>query len=271
MNGQKQRPARHSTRDRVKRPRKHVATIGSVITTYNRPRMLERTLPSIAGLGSAVLIVDDGSDAGIAGQNRGICEHVRSTVHNDVLYLYIPRNRGLVCSLTVGLTYWLVEHGIDYISYFQDDTEADPLTHDVLVDAHRALGGGRMVLTGHDAREHKIVKRTKVDGIGAAMKEACRGTHLFATRKAWESVLPIPSVGVGYPKRIRPDYGEGSNEDWWITRDAPNPLPVWCVPGLVRSFAWRACDSCWHNQQIAGEDMELSRAAIKGWLAKRMA
>lgn len=243
--------------------------IGSFITTYNRPGMLEKSLPHVVALGARVLVVDDGSDVGIAARNRRICESVRPSAPNDVMYLYIPKNRGLACSLMVGLTYWLVDNDIEYISYFQDDVEVDVLLHEALVAAHKSLGGGRMVLTGHDAKEHGIIRRSNADGIDAVMKKSCRATHMFATRESWGSILPIRSKGIGYPKRTGHGRGEGSDVDWWVTRDAPKPLQVWCVPGLVRTFSWQAGDSCWNNQQTAGRDGKISRGAIHDWLARR--
>jgi hypothetical protein len=62
--------------------------------------------------------------------------------------------------------------------------------------------------------------------------------------------------------------------DWWITRDilvvtGRPALPVYCIPGLVRTFAFKAADSCWGNEQIAGEDAPLSRYAIADWLEQK--
>jgi hypothetical protein len=94
---------------------------------------------------------------------------------------------------------------------------------------------------------------------------------MAATREGWSRVMPIRSRGLGLPGTRIMDgkRGTGSGVDWWIVRDSPNRLPVLCIPGLVRTFAWKAEDSTWLNTQIAGEDAPLSRAAIQEWVNAR--
>ena len=234
--------------------------IASLITTYNRPWFLERTIHGIVALGARVLVVDDGSDPELAEKNKNICDMARPEAIGDVVYMRLPENRGLAASLSIGLDFWLVDNDISHISYFQDDVAVDPLLHRVLLDVSKALPH-RILLTGHDAQEHRINKTIQVTGhdIKVSSKASCRATHMFAHRDSWKSVMPIKSKGIGFPRG-----GEGSNVDWWITRDHPKPLPVWCVPGLVRTFAWKAEDSCWGNKQVTGNDNELSRDAIRG-------
>jgi hypothetical protein len=246
--------------------------IGSLITTYRRPRLLAKTLPYVVSLGSRVLVVDDGSPPTIADANRELCEQARPEAPGDVVYLHLPENRGLAGSLGVGLEYLLCDRGIDFVSYFQDDVEGYDDLHDVLLDAYPHLvvrkPAQHILLTGHDAREHQPESRPieTPNGIRAFRKRSCRATHMFAHRDAWASVLPIRSKGLGFPKRILgTDRGEGSDVDWWITRDHPTPLRVWCVPGLLRTFSWRGEQSCWNNTQVAGEDEQLSRQAVQRW------
>lgn len=243
--------------------------ICSIITTKDRPQFLRRTLPAVVALGARVLVVDDGSSLVNAELNAIACEQVRPEAPSDVLYLRFPENRGLAAALNTGLSFWMAENP-DYISYFQDDVEVDPELHKVLSSLHRALPEQhRALLTGHDAREHKAISgRLNAQGISYFRKGSCRATQMFASARAWAGVMPIRSRGVGYPKRTGPDRGEGSNVDWYITRDHTHPLKVHCVPGLVRTFAWEAHESCWNNRQTAGEDGPLSRESIELWLRR---
>lgn len=243
--------------------------IGVIVTTKDRSKFLERSLPQIVALGSRVLVIDDGSDPAESHRNAMACAGVRPGT-GDVTLLRLPENRGLAGAWNIGLSWFLCDRGIDYISYFQDDVEVDPLLHTVLVALHRGLSGVKdVVLTGHDAREHKpIGSPIQVNGVTAHRRGSCRATQMFAPREAWERVMPIRSKGLGFPKRIEgrgPDEkGEGSDTDWWITRDAgARALKVWCVPGLVRTFAWEARDSMWGNTQDAGEDPPLHRRSIR--------
>lgn len=242
-------------------------TVGAFITTKDRPSFLQRSLPQVVATGARVLVVDDGSMGAMADLNRQICAKVRPQAPGDVVYLHMGENRGLAAAMNVGLSWWLCDRDVRYISYFQDDVEVDPLLHEVMIGLHRALSGGAMLcLTGHHAREHKSTRDLHLMGIDAMRKASCRATHMFAPRQGWEHILPIRSKGVGFPKRTGPGRGEGSDVDWYITRDHPLPLSVYCVPDLVRTFAWRGEESCWNNTQRSGEDPPLSRAAIEKWL-----
>lgn len=234
----------------------------SVITTFNRPRFLERTLPSVVALGSRVLVVDDGSEFHHAQANAEICRAARPIAPSDVIYLNTAENRGLAASLGIGVVWGMVDLDTTWLSTFQDDTECLPETHQVLVDLARHLKDPQnYVLTGHDAKEHPWVRHSMISGITVAEKKSCRATHMFAHRDAWSRVLPLRSKGVGFPKRTGEGRGEGSDVDWFIT----SVLKTRCVPGLVRTFAWKAEESCWANTQRAGADGPLNRESIRGW------
>jgi glycosyltransferase involved in cell wall biosynthesis len=229
--------------------------IGILATTYNRPDALYKTLGQLLALQAPILLVDDGSDIDnpcmeIIGE---ICEK------HGIKQLYLPENRGLAAALNIGIDYWLADKNIDWISYFQDDVEVNPKTLEILSGFH----GQSQILTGHDAKEHPSFEPGRMNEISYCKKWAIRATHIHAHREFWKSVMPIPTRELGAPKRQGSGRGLGSNVDWWIVRDSPNSCqktkqPIICVPGLVRTFLWKAEDSCWNNTQKAGEDAQLA-------------
>lgn len=226
--------------------------IGCLISTYNRPAALARTLPQVVALGAPVLVVDDGS-----------------TVYNEDLdtkridlkvpMLSLPDNRGLAAAMNIGLSYWLADKSIEWISYFQDDVDVHPRMLEILSRYH----GQYQIMTGHDAGEHQAHHSMTVDGLLLKEKWVIRATHIHAHREFWAEQMPIPTRELGAPKRLDgPGRGLGSNVDWWVCRDGPRSCrkterPILCVPGLVRSFLWKADDSCWANTQRTGEDAPL--------------
>ncbi len=233
-----------------------------VVTTCDRPVSLERTIADLVKLGPPILIVNDrrGDSRGF-GTLRPLPDHV--TV------ISTPSNRGLACALNIGISYWLADKGIEWISYFQDDVEVDPDVLLALRDVQHLKD--RPLLTGHDALEHKEKSRGLINGIDVVYKESCRATHMHAHRDYWASVLPIPTRELGAPKPVQGQpRGLGSNVDWWVASWAPSSVKmthryVTCVPGLVRTFLWQKKDSCWDNEQKAGEDQPLHRRALKDW------
>lgn len=237
----------------------------TVVTCCDRPAALKRSLPQITALGVPVLVVDDSRDP----QNARVHEDF---VLNETggAYLRLPYNRGLAGALNIGLAYWLADPTIRWISYFQDDVDVDPL----LLGAMALVTTTRPFATGHHAPEHGIVTTTVVQGIRVHLKGACRATHMHASVDYWAGVMPIPARELGAPKRVPGDVrGLGSNVDWWVVNWAPKSVVkqggyIPCVPGLVRSFLWRKEDSCWNNEQKAGEEPPLSRDAIPGLVAQ---
>lgn len=226
--------------------------IAILVTTKDRPSALARSLPQIAALGAPVLVVDDGSS--IADFAFYAFENVKK--------LCIPENRGLAAALNIGLSYWLADKSIDWISYFQDDVEVHPRTLEILSQFH----GAYKVITGHDAAEHPAYCNLKVADnpeYDVKLKWSIRATHVHAHRDWWLKQMPFPTRELGAPKKLGPhERGLGSNVDWYFCRDGENSCqktrtPILCVPGLVRTFLWKAEDSCWNNTQRAGEDAPL--------------
>lgn len=243
-------------------------TIGILVTTFNRPEALQRSLPQIAALGCPVLLVDDGgglidvTHSESKGREYWAQAEYMSGPYTNVQYLRIPQNRGLACAMNIGLSYWLADSSIEWISYFQDDVDVHPKMLEIL----SKFQGMSKILTGHDAGEHPSHAPSRIDGIDYSHKWSIRATHIHAHRDFWQSVMPIPTRELGCPKRQGEGRGLGSNADWWIVRDSPHSCqktkqPIICVPGLVRSFLWKGEDSCWNNTQRAGDDAPLKEYA----------
>lgn len=219
------------------------ATRAIVVSTFNRPAALARSLPQIAALGAPVLVVDDGSEAAAAARNRAIAEAAGAA------FLALPANRGLAAAINAGIAYWLADPDVAWISYFQDDVDVDPRLFEVLAgleDAER-----HPLLSGFDTNTYETVRTEQAGGFEVKHKRDTTGMHLHGHRDYWAAVLPVPSRFVGAPK---PGRGP-SGVDTWIVNRAPGSvarrgLTVPCVAGLVRHFAWRREDSTWGNQLL---------------------
>lgn len=227
--------------------------IAVLVTTYQRPAALERSLKQIAVLGAPVLVVDDGSEYSCSLANQETC------IRNHATYLRLPLNRGLAAAVNVGMAFWLADQRYQWISYFQDDVDVHPR---LFAELERAVQNYRGILyTGHDSPAHKDVHVQ--DDI--KIKASCAGLHMHARRAFWMSVLPIPTLTLGAPKRIGNNgngRGIGSNVDWWIVRDSPNSPAkrrdrIVCIPHMVRTFISRPEESCWNNDPKWGEDAPL--------------
>lgn len=229
--------------------------ITQLVTTYNRPSALARSLPQIAALGWPVLIVNDGG-----------CDVTAIARQHGADVLTLPHNRGLAAAMNIGLSYLLADKSIEWVNYLQDDVDLAPHCRAGL-DAAMSMGQGYPLITGHDAAEHAGVIANPQHG-NWKLKHNCRATHMLATRDYWLSVMPIPTNKLHAPCR-EPGFprGTGSNVDWWIASQAPQSIGmrgghVLCVPGLVRTFLWKAEDSCWSNEQRAGADPELPATIV---------
>jgi len=227
-------------------------TYAAVITTYNRPQSLARSLPQALALGIPVVVVDDASTPEHAKKNRQITEQYQ------VPLICIPENRGLPNAMNAGLEYWLADPDIDWISYFQDDVDINPDTLKVLAQIQDRRD--RPLLAGRDALEHPNFGIGEIAGYRVLYKRSMPGQHLHAHRDYWRGVMPIPTPYLGAPKPDKGKPGQGADEDWWITCWSPQSIVkqggyVVCVPGLVRSFRTSAADSTWGN---------LSELAVEG-------
>ena len=212
-----------------------------LVTTYERPAALQRSLPQIVALGAPVLVVDDGSSRDAREANRAICAAAGAT------YLLLPENRGLPTAQNVGLSVLMADPAVRWISYFQDDVDVRPDALERLAAVEDAEA--RPIITGYDADDHQPVDQVEIAGLTVKRKRSTPAMHLHAHVDYWAGVMPIPSPYVGAPKPVR----GSSLEDWWIVNDAPRSaerrgILVVCVPGLVRTFLWHRDDSTWDNE-----------------------
>jgi hypothetical protein len=229
---------------------------GIVVTTYNRPSALERSLPQITRLGAPVLVVDDGSNEDCYEWNSHITQKC------GVSLLRIPVNRGLPCAINMGISYWLADPKIEWISCFQDDVDVHPTLLTAM--AHIQDAELRPLCTGHDASEHLPYKKEKIGDHLVLAKWSSPGIHLHAHRDYLRKVIPIPTPYLGAPKRNRGIPGQGSDEDWWIATWAPSSVTkrgmyVACVPGLVDTFLSKPNESTWGGGKPAFKRARLRR------------
>lgn len=232
-------------------------TVVSLVSTFNRPAALARSLPQIAALGWPCLVIDDGGDDRSEEWFRNW--YINQSPFPDVQYLQLPANRGLAAVLNIGLAFWLADERVTHVNYVQDDIDLHPQFKQRVLDQIAADSAGHYpLLTGHDAREHIAVAA----GPGTLLKTNCRATNMVATADYWRGILPIPTRKLGAPCREpgKP-RGTGSDVDFWITQRAPHSIVkrggyVLCLPGMVRTFYSRKEESCWDNEARGGADAE---------------
>ncbi len=226
----------------LRRGERTLSQAAIVVTTFNRPWALTRSLPQVARLGAPVLVVDDGSTAPNSGENRLICEE------HGVKYLCLPENRGIAGAINLGVDYWLVDPAIQWISYHQDDTDVRADLLSLLIPLGDALE--RPILTGRKPMEFEDYGSVLLKEQEVLLYRDCPGLHLLAHRDYWQSVLPIPSPYLGAPKPGAGLGEMGPEEDHWVTAWSPNSIAkrggyVHCLPGLVRTFSESANQSSW--------------------------
>jgi predicted O-methyltransferase YrrM len=215
-----------------------------LVTTYNRPTALKKSLPGILALGVPVLIVEDGSDASFR-EAYDLIYHQHAV---DVLR--IPQNRGLPNALNTGLGYWLANEQIQWISYLQDDVEVHPDLLQVLAKIQHPQQ--RPLLSGRDDPLHTIFGRKLMGGEEVYLKQMSPGIHLHAHRDYWKKVMPIPAPYFQAPKASGGQFGQGADEDWWICQWSPDSIVkrgryVHVVPGLVRTTTMLGVESTWDS------------------------
>lgn len=220
----------------------------ALVTTFERPEALARSLPQIVALGVDVLVVDDGSGPRAAARVGELCER------HGARHLRLEANRGLPTALNVGLAWWLGDPDVAWISSFQDDVDVHPETLRRLARVQDART--RPILAGRADPAHPSFGRERVAGVEIVRMRSAPGVHLHAHRDYWASVLPIPTPYARAPKPDGGRPGQGSDEDFWITCWSPRSVVkrggfVVCVPGLVRTFASQARASTWDSSEHA--------------------
>lgn len=207
---------------------------GAVITTYNRPPMLEGTLASVTAAGAAVVVIDDGSAPEHAARNRAIAEA------GNAAYVFVPGNRGLPTALNCGLSFFLADETVSWISTFNDDIGVDPALYQILATLEAT--GEFPIMTGYLSPHHKIHGTRLVEGREVALLRSLPGQHIHAVQDYWRAVMPIPTPYLGAPKPSGGRFpGQGADEDWWIGSYAPRSAAktggfIAAVPGLVKNL-----------------------------------
>jgi len=204
---------------------------GAVITTFNRPAMLEATVSSVAAAGAEIVVVDDGSMALNAPRNQAIALAAGGA------YLFVPGNRGLPTALNCGLGYFLADESVTWISTFNDDVAVDPTLYQVLakLEATREFP----VMSGYLSPHHKVFGTRMIGGHEVHLLRSMPGQHIHAARDYWRGILPIPTPYLGAPKAEGGNFpGQGADEDWWIGSYAPRSITktggfIAVAPGLV--------------------------------------
>lgn len=203
-----------------------VPACAAVVTTYNNSAMLARSLPSMAALQIPTLLVDNGSDETHSAANQKLAAQY------GVAYLKLPDHQPLSAALNTGISHWLADRQIQWISVFQDNVQVQPDLLAVL--ALMQPPQYYPLLTGYDAAEHASVATQLIGGKSVQLKLSTSDVHLHASRSYWESVLPIPTL---YSEAAF-QAGQNSDADWWVTAWSPNSVVkrgghVVCVPNLV--------------------------------------
>lgn len=215
-----------------------------LMTTYNRPHRLARSLETILPLNAPILVVNDASDPMHAGAYAGILGS------SGVRVLNMPDNRGLSNALNAGLSYWLADPLVEWICYLQDDVEVRP---DLLAALARVQHPEkRPILTGRHNSLQKTYGEGMVNGIRVLYQRMSPGIHLHAHRSYWEKMIPIPTVYFQAPRKRPGAPLRGADEDWWITQWSPHSIVkrggyVTVVPDLVRTTTVLAEESTWGN------------------------
>lgn len=210
----------------TQRDAKHNVAVVVLATT---PDAVARSLPQILQLGSPVIVVNNG----IAAEQWEAVQPLLQ--QQSVSWLQVPGDRGTPSAINMGISYWLADPNVEWISCFRDTVDVQPHLFEVLLQVQDATQ--RPLLTGRDAAEHPTFGREAIAGHSVLLKRSVPGIHLHAHREYWTSVLPIPT-----PDITRLTCGRGTEEDWWITAWSPHSITkrggyVICVPGLVRTFA----------------------------------
>jgi hypothetical protein len=218
--------------------------VAIIVCAYRRPAVLRRSLPQIVDMGAPVLVVVDGTDHPDAQQ----CVELANEY--GVIVLAIPTNRGLCCAMNAGLSYWLADPSVEWISVFQDDVDVNRKTLAVLAEVSDRTK--YPLMTGYYAPEHPVLNTGILNGHPVMFQRSAPGVHLHAHREYWSRVLPIPTPYLSAPKPAGGRSGQGADEDWWITAWSPNSvtkqgLMVVCIPDLVTHMDADMAESTWQR------------------------
>lgn len=203
----------------------------TLITTYNRPQFLMRTLTLLNEFDlDDIVVVDDCSSEIFQEQYNEIFEKF----YNKITVIRNPKNRGLAYSLNVGFSYLLSDLSVKWISYFQDDiTYIDKNLYNIYSKYENNTINP--IITGYYGKEHPIIRTKKEDGIEIYFLKTTPGVHIHMHRRYINTFLPIPTHFLGAPKNKK-----HSHTDWWMSNwSLYSPLrqgtEILCIPNLVQT------------------------------------
>ena len=234
-----------------------------LMTTFNRPALLSRSLKTITRLKAPILVVNDGSSP----------EHAEAydnvTKSFGIRVLHLPDNRGLSAALNIGLNYWLADPGVEWISYLQDDVE---VSADLLKALSRVQDREKYpLLTGRHNPRHKIYGEKEINGCRVLLQRMSPGIHLHAHRNYWEKMLPIPTAYFQAPRCWSNAPLRGADEDWWISQWSPHSIVkqgqyIAVVRGLVRTTTVLARESTWENPGEADPPLQPQQFSTENFI-----
>jgi len=190
----------------------------ALVTTIDRPTLLERCLKSLVGQFNRILVVDDGSQSVARDRNATAASRAGAE------YVHLGHNRGHACACNVGLAMLLADLNISWISKFDDDTELVSGGINRLKLVTRACGtaGHRNLYSGYAAPEHRVHCEQMILGEKVLICRSCSGQHMHAHRSFWVDVLPMPTPYAQAPKSAGGVFpGQGCETDWWCANWAP--------------------------------------------------
>jgi len=156
--------------------------IGLVITTYNRPDYLKRTIDSLSHsffpAGSEIYIIDDNSNA----QTKQIIKSCNIGV--KTIKTYNPKNKGMFYGLKTGFTYFY-ESGFDIISNIDSDAIVKPYWLIILNQLLKEFP--ESIISGFNAHQHHFVLETFNKYY---VKNSIGGINLFFNRNLCPFILP---------------------------------------------------------------------------------
>lgn len=206
-----------------------------LITTYDRPALLRRSLESLFECTQGefqVLVSDDGSPGEETAQVLGDSSDkiAQTLLGRTEAGLVDSFNRLFEASVALG--------PVEFVCYAQDDVTYTPDWLKKCVHVLELFPGELGFVTGFDAPEHTSHGALSQNGVVVVRKLYTRATHLIARREFWESVGPVPRRNPDGSVRGRPDSGRGSNVDWYWMKHAERSSEkqgkmVGCLRGLV--------------------------------------
>jgi hypothetical protein len=217
--------------------------------------------------GAPVLVVDDGTTGEGGARNRDTAKACGAD------YLLLPNNRGLPAAINAGISYWLADPQVAWISCFQDDVDVHPAIFAHLEKVQEPTV--RPILTGRLSGRHPTYGQERVGGEEIILMRGISGQHIHAHRDYWRGVLPIPSPYLGAPRhwgRLGGTGARGGLLDFCLESGTPSQEGRICrlrtrpstrVPHLRRGF--NLGKGSWRTGRSTPRDRRREQRKMKIW------